>query len=232
MSDTPRLSLPLVAADQAQKHVTVNEALAFVDALLALAITATRSDPPSSPTEGEAFLVAAGASGEWTGAEGRLALRIGGGWTFREPPAGLVALMHDERRLAVHHPGLGFVPALAVGETGAWTADAVVEEEVALAGTFVETAMDIPDRALVLAVSTRTTEAVTGASGYDCGIAGETTKFGGALGSAPGSVNIGVVGPTAFYAATPVRLTAVGSAFTGGAVRVAVHMRLFHPPAG
>lgn len=231
MSDTPRLSLPLVAADQAQKHVTVNEALALVDALVALAITEARADPPSSPSEGEAFLVASGASGAWAGGEGRLAFRIGGGWVLRDPPAGLVALMLAERRLTVHHPGLGFVPALAVGETGAWTADAVLEEEVALAGAFVETAMDIPDRALVLAVSTRTTGAVTGASAYDCGIAGEPTKFGGALGVAAGSANVGVVGPTAFYAATPIRLTAVGAAFTGGAVRVAIHMRRFNPPA-
>ena len=65
--------------------------------------------------------------------------------------------------------------------------------------------------------------AVLGASSFDCGVSGEPSKFGGALGVAVGSSNIGVIGPTAFYADTPVRLTANGGSFAGGAVRIAIH---------
>jgi hypothetical protein len=88
----------------------------------------------------------------------------------------------------------------------------------------------IPDRAIVLGVSTRTVTAITGAASYDCGIAGEPAKFGGSLGIAAGSTNSGVIGPQAFYAPTPVRLTANGGGFTGGAVRVAVHYLMTRGP--
>jgi hypothetical protein len=41
-----------------------------------------------------------------------------------------------------------------------------------------------------------------------------------------------VIGPQAFYAPTPVRLTANGGAFTGGAVRVAIHYLMTRGPVG
>lgn len=85
----------------------------------------------------------------------------------------------------------------------------------------------IPARAIVLGVSTRTTQAVTGASSYSCGVAGEAGKFGALLGVGLGSANIGVVGPTAFYADTPVILTAAGGAFNGGKVRLSIHVMSF-----
>jgi hypothetical protein len=118
----------------------------------------------------------------------------------------------------------GAVTRLAAAPMGS-AIDAIVEEELleGLSGASVETTIAIPDRAIVLGVSTRTVNAITGAVSYDCGIAGEPAKFGGSLGVAAGSTNSGVIGPQAFYAPTPIRLTANGGAFTGGAVRVAVH---------
>ena len=38
MTNTPRLALPVIEAAQAQKHVTHNEALALLDALIQLAV--------------------------------------------------------------------------------------------------------------------------------------------------------------------------------------------------
>ncbi len=103
----------------------------------------------------------------------------------------------------------------------------VVEELLSgLSGASATSTFAIPNRAIVLGVSTRTVTAITGASSYDCGIGGETAKFGGSLGIAAGSTNVGVIGPQAFYAATPIVLTAQGGNFTGGAVRIAVHYLL------
>jgi hypothetical protein len=82
----------------------------------------------------------------------------------------------------------------------------------------------------VLAVSTRTTVAVTGAASYNCGVSGDTSKFGGSLGVAKNSNNVGVIGPTAFYADTPVLLSAVGGSFVTGKVRVAIHVLRFDAP--
>ena len=64
MSDTPRLRLPLIAAAQAQKHVTHNEALRLLYALVQLAvIDRATAAPPAAPTEGDCHIVAAGATG-------------------------------------------------------------------------------------------------------------------------------------------------------------------------
>ena len=99
-----------------------------------------------------------------------------------------------------------------------------------LAGATVVSTSAIPDRAIVLGVATRTVAAVTGAASYDCGLSGEPAKFGGSLGIAAGSTNSGVIGPTAFYAPTPIRLTANGGGFTGGAVRIAIQYLLPRAP--
>ena len=40
MTNTPNLSLPYLAAAQAQKHVTVNEVLSLIDALAQMAVVA------------------------------------------------------------------------------------------------------------------------------------------------------------------------------------------------
>jgi hypothetical protein len=99
------------------------------------------------------------------------------------------------------------------------------EEELALAGAYVETAdaAFIPDRAIVLGVASRTTMAITGATSYGVGISGETGKFGDYLGVALDSTNIGVIGPSGFYSDTKVRVTANGGDFTGGKVRLVVY---------
>jgi hypothetical protein len=232
MSDTPNLALPLLAAAQAQKHVTVNEALLLLDALASLRLESlTETAPPGSPADGDRYGVPVGATGDWSGHAGEVAARIGGGWVFRPPALGQVGYVADEARLTVFRPGLGWSSALAASPNGASLSPAVIEEEVALAGPSVDTVAVIPARALVLAVSVRTVAEVTGAASYDCGLAGETSKFGGSLGAAAGSTNIGVVGPFAVYADTPVRLTANGGDFTDGAVRVAMQIVRFTAPA-
>ena len=53
MSDTIHLGLPHIAASQAQKHVTHNEALRMLDALVMLAVKdRDLSAPPGSPARG------------------------------------------------------------------------------------------------------------------------------------------------------------------------------------
>lgn len=84
---------------------------------------------------------------------------------------------------------------------------------------------------IVLAVASRTTQAITGAASYGIGVAGNASQFGGSLGIAPGSSNIGVIGPTAFYANTPLRVTAAGGNFTGGKVRLILYALAFAAPS-
>jgi len=113
---------------------------------------------------------------------------------------------------------------VAKGALGSTIGVAVLEQTVSgLSGAAVTSSIEIPNRAIVLGVSTRVVTAITGAASFDCGIAGEAEKFGATLGIAAGSANVGVIGPQAFYANTPIVLTARGGSFTGGAVRTAIH---------
>lgn len=227
---TTHLGLPFLAADQAQKHVTVNEALLLVDTLVFLALLSrSLNAPPASPAAGARYLVAASPSGAWAGHAGEIALFQDGGWTFLVPRSGWRAVVLDEG-IEILFDGTRWRPVVGLA-SGAATSVRVVDEEVTLAGATTDTTIVIPNRAVVIGVSTRTTQAVTGATSYDCGTASEPSKFGGSLGIAAGSTNAGVIGPTAFYSDTPVRLKANGGSFTGGKVRVAIHYLFCDVPA-
>ncbi len=234
MDETPNLKLPYLLAAQAQKHVTHNEAIRALDAIVQITVAdKDLASPPVSPDDGERFIVAAPASGDWSGHAGEIAAFQDGAWMFYEPRKGWLVWVGDESELLVHNGtdwsvftagGIGSnTVVLNTTAHGAETAFQALEEELTLSGTYIDSTIHIPDRAIVFAVSTRTTEPVTGASSYDCGIAGEKDKYGGSLGIAAGSTNSGVTGPTAFYSDTNLRITANGGNFTGGKVRVTIH---------
>jgi hypothetical protein len=89
MPDTLRLKLPLLAAGQSQKHVTVNDALVAVDELAQIAvINRTQTAPPPSFNDGDSYLVAGSATGAFAGHEGHIAVADSGGWRFHVPRNG------------------------------------------------------------------------------------------------------------------------------------------------
>jgi DNA-binding response OmpR family regulator len=97
------------------------------------------------------------------------------------------------------------------------------EEEVTLSGASTNSTITIPDRALVIAVNSRVTQAITGATSFSVGISGDNTRYGNSLGIALDTTNVGMsLNPISYYAATALRFTANGSNFTGGKVRVTV----------
>lgn len=105
MSDTPRLGLPLLAAGQAQKHVTHNDALMRLDALVHLIVASrTQSVPPVSPGETAAYIVPAGGTGVFAGHQDDLAIFEDGAWSFLDPRPGWQAWVSDE---AEHHVWTG-----------------------------------------------------------------------------------------------------------------------------
>ena len=233
MTDTPRLALPAIEAAQAQKHVTHNEALVLLDALTQLAVESrTLSAPPGSPTDGSCYIPAPGASGAWSGWDGQLALYTGGGWVRIIPVPGIKAWVRAERLTVTFEDGI-WRDGIALTAHGGRVTLRARDEEVTLSGPFTETAdaTFIPDRAVVLGVASRTTLAITGATSYGVGVSGNTTQFGNLLGTALGSTNNGVIGPTAFYANTRVRVTANGGNFTAGKVRLVVYFLEMSVPA-
>ena len=91
------LSLPYIQPAQAQKHVTHNEALRILDALVMLSVASrVLTAPPASPAEGERHIVAAPATGAWAGQEDTVAVHEAGGWLFLAPQPGWRAFVADE----------------------------------------------------------------------------------------------------------------------------------------
>ncbi len=220
---TANLALPYLAAAQAQKHVTHNNALRQLDTLVQMRLdSVTATAPPVAPTEGGRWYVPAGATGAFAGQSGCIAAYADGVFDFIACPAGALAYIVDEGRLRLFDGAGAWVSPLAASAHRGMVSAGVLEQDVYLFGASVGTTIAIPNRAVVLGVSTRTLETISGATSYNCGTAAEPSKFGGALGVVAGNTNSGVIGPTAYYAATPVVLTAVGGTFTGGTVRVAI----------
>jgi hypothetical protein len=99
-----RLDLPYLQAGQMQKHVTLNEALTRLDALVQCAVVSRSiSDQPAAPDDGALYILPDGATGAaWSAmAAGELARFEAGGWTAITPPAGLRAYVVDEQRLVM-----------------------------------------------------------------------------------------------------------------------------------
>lgn len=229
--ETTRWKLPYILANQAQKHITHNEAIRLLDALIGTsAISRSINSPPGSPSDGDLYIVANGGTGAWDGWDFNVAYYVDGAWMKIVPLAGMRAWVEDEAALAVYDGSEWIAYALgaeAVVSRGASESEnrfGVKEELISgLSGASAESVFQIPNGSIVFGVSSRVTSAITGATDFDCGIAGESGKFGSGLGVSLGSTNFGVIGPTAFYVDTPILLTANGGSFSGGAVRIAVH---------
>lgn len=97
MADTTHLILPLLAAAQAQKHVTHNDALLRLDALVHLSvIDRDLTDPPGAPTDGDRYIPASGASGAWDAWDLNIAWYVDGIWTKLTPREGWRVWVEDE----------------------------------------------------------------------------------------------------------------------------------------
>lgn len=99
---SPILSLPYIQPAQAQKHVTHNEALRRLDALVQLSVAdRDLADPPQSTSPGDRHIVAAGATGAWAGKDAQIALWDDGAWFFLQPLPGWRAEVLAEGRTVV-----------------------------------------------------------------------------------------------------------------------------------
>ncbi len=103
MSNTPNLQLPYVAAGQAQKHVTVNEGLRALDALVHMGVASrSTATPPARPGEGQRFIAPAGASGAFAGRAGQIAAWQDGAWNWYAPRPGWISWVTDEALLLAY----------------------------------------------------------------------------------------------------------------------------------
>ncbi len=143
MDETPNLGLPYIMAAQSQKHVTHNEAIRALDAIVQLSVLdRDLTAPPGSPADGARYIVGASPTGAWSGHAGDVAAFQDGAWAFYEPVEGFIAWIADEDT-AVVWSGSAWT-ALTTGSGGAGsfstvginaTADATNKLTVAAAAT-------------------------------------------------------------------------------------------------
>lgn len=94
---TSNIDLQLIAAAQAQKHVTANENFSKLDTLVQPnVIDKDLSTPPASPTTGDTYIVAGSATGAWAGRENAVVSWSGTAWDILTPKDGWFLFVKDE----------------------------------------------------------------------------------------------------------------------------------------
>ncbi|QBX34412.1 DUF2793 domain-containing protein [Paracoccus liaowanqingii] len=225
--ETMRLQMPLLAPAQAQKHVTVNEALMRLDGMVNLVLQSVSvAVPPEAVLDGQCWGVPISGQGAWSGQGGRIAVGSNGGWVFLPPAPGMRAFVADHGLQAIHDGTDWAVGALSLGAGGSGLMAGMAEGEATLGGgTSVATDVFIPAGALVIGAVGRVASGLTGTlTGWRLGTTGALNRFGQGLGKQEGSWARGLLGsPMAYYQTEPLIVTAEGGTMTGGRIRLAVH---------
>ena len=224
------LNLPYLAAEQAQKHVTVNETLRMLDALVHASVLASDAvAPPASPAEGARFLLGAAPQGAWEGHGGALAARQDGAWAFFAPQPGWRIWDIAASQLRVYDGARW--QTLSTPAAGLWR---MTEwEHVFAAGAAQSMVQGAPAGTLILGASLRVLEALAGPESWSLGVADAPARYGEGLDLAKDSTH--QIGGVDFYAAdTPLLATPTNGAFEAqGRVRVRLYgLALVPPPAG
>lgn len=232
MAETARLGLTLLEGGQAQKHVTVNEALSRLDGFSGVAVESRAFGAPPASPEGALYVVATGASGAWAGRDGQFALASNGGWAFARAEPGRRVFARDEGREIVFD-GAAW---RALGEpfsAGAVTAFRLATvDHVVSAGAASTTAAVIPEKAIVYGVTARVIEPIAGPTRWRLGAGGASGRYGSGYGCEAGAFAHGVTSsPLAYFAPTALLLEAENGAFASGRVRLCVHYVALTPPA-
>ena len=109
MPNSPNLALPYIAANQAQKHVPHNDAIAMIDGIMQLSIVSRGLNaPPLTYVDGNRFLIGAAPTAEWLGQAGLIAFRNAGLWQFLSPRKGW-ALWVEAEGLYLIYDGVNWV---------------------------------------------------------------------------------------------------------------------------
>ncbi|MEM6636086.1 MAG: DUF2793 domain-containing protein [Pseudomonadota bacterium] len=228
MANTTNLGLPLIQAAQAQKHITVNEALVRLDGLAQLVLLSrVMATPPLSATDGQCWAVPTAASGAWATHAGEIAIYSNGGWVFATPALGWSAYIEDEGARALFD-GFDWVAGAQCVSTGGAASIFEAREisHTVASGAVSTTTAIIPAGSVVFGVSGVVSTDITGTlASWELGVSGSSNRYGSGMGLAAGSFVSGLTGnPLAYYADAPLELTATGGDFSGGAVTLVVHL--------
>lgn len=102
---SPFLDLPYIQPAQAQKHVTHNEAIEVLDAVVQLSVLSRTTPQPPDPATvpGARYIVPQDALGDWAAQPaGTLAIAQTAGWMYLAPRTGWLAHVQDTGALVVY----------------------------------------------------------------------------------------------------------------------------------
>lgn len=198
--------------------------------------------PPGSPSAGDRYIVASGATGDWAGQAGNVASYFDGAWAFYTPTEGWLVWVADEDALYYYTGSVwdaygDTFPAAGISTPyGASCRLKYIEQETTLSGATTAATTQIPI-STVLGVSVRVTQVITGSgvTAFTVGNSGgsypaaDAARFGSGLGLTVGTTNKGHIGPTGFYDVQNLLFTATGGSFTGGKVRSGIWYLEFTP---
>ncbi len=234
MFETPRLALPLLQAAQAQKHVTVNEAMVRLDGLTQLdLLSASSLSPPSVAADGDCYAIPDGSTGAWTGREGKVAIYTNGGWVFVAPRVGWRAWIIDVSSSALFDGADWMLGAVAISQNGAAMVHEVVEfDHVISAGATSVAVGAIPGSSVVFGVTGRVTQTFGGTlSGWQLGVAASADRYGNGLSFQTGSWVRGLSEtPITYHDVENLILTPEGANFVDGSIRLAINLLRLNLP--
>lgn len=234
MNKTAQFELPLMLPAQAQKHVTVNEALIRLDAGAQLTMISDQLTPPISAVEGACYLVPREAASAWSGKEGYIAVWCNGGWIFLRPRIGWRGWDQSQAAARIFDGAEWLSDAIAISGSGAATKHRIIEfDHVVTPGSESWTQLVIPAQSQVVGVSGRVISPIhgSGVTAWSLGVADSIDRFGSGIGIDFGSYLIGLSGvPITYYVETSLRISAEGGLFSGGAIRLAIHLQQLVPP--
>lgn len=83
--------MPYIQGGQAQKHITHNEAIRKLDAIVHLSVVSQATAPDLAAADGDRYIVASGGTDDFAGQDGAVAMRENGSWVFFTPRTGWTA---------------------------------------------------------------------------------------------------------------------------------------------
>lgn len=233
MSRTPHFNLDYLMPEQAQKHVTLNDALRRLDGLVQLSVkNRTEHAPPAAPENGDRYLIAASATGAWSGQDGQLALYEDTAWHFFTPRPGwrlwdeaAAALLVFDGSRWQNWQGLSTAPSDMMQEEtpAAPSSLSLVRQESELLDVTGTVHLTIPSHKIFLGVTARVVEEIKGAQGWRLGTQDDNARFGRGLAVAIDSDMRGPADPSVIYwQPTPILVSPENGNFTAGHVILAM----------
>jgi hypothetical protein len=152
MTTTPNLAMNYIASSQAQKEITHNDALNDLDFLAqASAIDHTLATPPSSPSTGDTYIIAASPTGAWTGFANCVAAYYGG-WKIKTPVMGWLAWTRNDNRVLYYNGSAwALLTTPKLDATATWNPGAVANASGALSSAITVTGAALGDFVMVAA---------------------------------------------------------------------------------